>query len=159
MTSSVSSASVIEEFWKDDFAPLASAGKAILRELREDESAPDADVYRRMLSAGEGSHLSFGEKVVGHDKSIPLPDFVVREAKAMRASQRMGLFPEASLAWMSVDHKLFLWPFGDSADDICSLSIPTEAVIVSVGLTKPKKGKSHSLSIGVRHCCTQCFVL
>jgi len=41
----------------NDFHPLALAGKEILNALREDESAPDADLYRRITSSSSaGSH-------------------------------------------------------------------------------------------------------
>lgn len=47
------------EYWKDDYRPLQAAGRALQAALREDESAPDADLYRRLTSSGPGSHLYF----------------------------------------------------------------------------------------------------
>jgi nuclear pore complex protein Nup155 len=52
-------ASALDEYWKDDFAPLQAAGHAVLKALREDEDAPDADLYRRISNSGSGSHLYF----------------------------------------------------------------------------------------------------
>ncbi|KAL7580131.1 hypothetical protein ACA910_012889 [Epithemia clementina (nom. ined.)] len=49
----------MEEFWKDDYRPLRWAGKAILQALRDDEQAPDADLYRRLTESNENSHLYF----------------------------------------------------------------------------------------------------
>jgi Nup133 N terminal like len=40
----------MEAYWKDDFRPLQAAGKAVLAALRADEEAPDADLYRRIIS-------------------------------------------------------------------------------------------------------------
>ena len=50
----------MEEFWKDDYRPLRWAGKAIIQALRDDENAPDADLYRRLTQSTENSHLYFG---------------------------------------------------------------------------------------------------
>ena len=40
-----------QQFWKDDFVPLQVAGKSILQSLRQDEAAPDADLYRRITNS------------------------------------------------------------------------------------------------------------
>jgi hypothetical protein len=40
----------MEDYWKDDFVPLQAANKAVLAALRADEEAPDADLYRRIIS-------------------------------------------------------------------------------------------------------------
>lgn len=49
----------MEDFWKDDYRPLRLAGKAVLQALRDDENAPDADLYRRLTQSNENSHLYF----------------------------------------------------------------------------------------------------
>ena len=152
----------LNDFWKDDFHPLAHAGRVILKELREDESAPDGDLYRRIAGSAEGSHRFFAESgSVRHEQSVPLPEYLVTEARGVKASSRMGLFANAGLAWMVVDHKLYLWPFGNEsdtangnggryADDICRLSIPSGRPIACVELVKPKRGQS------VSHCRCRC---
>ena len=128
----------IEEYWKDDFLPLATAGKAILRELREDEAG--GDLHRRILGSGNGSHLYFpSELAFQHERSIPLPPAVASQAKSVSKSLLMGLLPDASLAWMSIDHKLYLWNF-EEEEDFIDLEMSSMQSIVSVGIAKPKKG-------------------
>lgn len=53
----------LSDFWKqDDFAPLQAAGQTIMNCLREDESSPDADLYRRIASNNPGSHYYYSDK-------------------------------------------------------------------------------------------------
>lgn len=134
-------------FWNDDFAPLQAAGQAVLKALREDEAAPDADLYRRISASGAGSHLYFagGETAatsttVKHLKSVPLPSLIAQELQTTKRHSFMGLLAEASLAWMSVDDKLFLWSFREP-DSFCSFQVPSGQSVVTVGLVPPKKGK------------------
>lgn len=136
-------------FWDDDFTPLQAAGNAILQALREDEADPDADLYRRIISSGSGSHLYYKSPgVYTHQASIPLPTFLAEQFQTTRISSLMGLLPEAGLSWMSVDDVLYLWRSdadsnSDIVDDLCSLVIPNGQCVVSVGLVKPKTGKSN----------------
>jgi hypothetical protein len=132
--------SSIEAYWKNDFLPLEAAGKVILRELREDEAG--GDLHRRIL--GSGSHLYFSSPTaLQHERSIPLPPHLANQVKTVKVSLLMGLLPEANLAWMSVDHKLFLWSC-EEEEDFLDLEITSKQCIVSVGIAKPKKGtKNH----------------
>ena len=83
--------SAIEEYWKDDFLPLATAGRAILRELREDEAG--GDLHRRILGSGNGSHLCFpSERPFQHERSTPLPPAVASQAKSVSKSLLMVFF-------------------------------------------------------------------
>jgi nuclear pore complex protein Nup155 len=135
--------STIVDYWKDDFVPLATAGKSILRELREDEAG--GDLHRRILGSGSGSHLYFNSDLAfQHERSTPLPPAVASQAKSVSKSLLMGLLPEASLAWMSVDHKLFLWNFDDQ-EDFVDLEMASRQSVVSVGIAKPKKGTTKLL--------------
>jgi hypothetical protein len=135
---SATKSSTIENYWKDDFLPLETAGKAILRELREDEAA--GDLHRRMLGSGTGSHLYFmSQAAFQHERSIPLPPHLAKQLHTVKRSLLMGILPVADLSWMSVDHKLFLWSFDDEIDFL-DLEITSKQCIVSVGIAKPKKG-------------------
>lgn len=216
-------------YWEDDFTPLQAAGKSILSALRQDESAPDADLYRRITSGSStrsssstsssssldipghryfgldettttttgssaaastigtptsGSNRGFGIGGVGggggknskgtsflnmrHDRSVPLPSYLAQQLKTTKVSTYMGLFPEADLAWMTVDDSLYLWsytrtrsnfagpstaltlvnnnqqhqyPNNDGAmEDFLSFTVPRHRPIVSVGLVPPKPG-------------------
>jgi hypothetical protein len=139
----------METYWENDFTPLQAAGKAILRELREDEAG--GDLHRRILSGG--SHLYFssssnsssngsstGIERFAHERSIPLPPHLQNEVKTVRYSLLMGLLPEANLAWMSVDDRLFLWNF-EEQENFLDLKMASGQCIVSVGIAPPKKGE------------------
>lgn len=126
----------IEQFWKDDFVPLEKAGKVILHELREDEA--EGDVHRRLVS--HGSHKYFLSKsAFQHVQSSPLPPQLEEEIKKVRHSLEMGVFSEAKLAWLVIDHKLFLWCIEDE-QDFMNVEVQSGQTIVSAGLAPPKKG-------------------
>lgn len=142
----------MQAYWQDDFAPLEAAGKAVLAALREDEAAPDADLYRRIVSSGSGSHLYFPSDTkspgatLTHSRSIPLPPYLAQQLQTTRVSSLMGLLPEADLVWMSVDEKLYIWSSKTSTvpggmEDFCSFMVPTGQSVVSAGLVRPKKGE------------------
>jgi hypothetical protein len=143
----------MEAYWQDDFKPLEAAGKAVLAALRADETASDADLYRRIISSGPGSHLYFDSKeTMVHRRTVPLPPYLQQQLKSTRMAVLMGLFPEANFVWMTVDDKLFLWSSDIASgapggmEDFCSFAVPTGQCVVSVGLVKPKKGKKWSRS-------------
>ena len=56
----------------------------------------------------------------------------------------MGLLPKAELAWLSVDDKLYLWPYTapvtKEGPSFCSFKTPTGQCIISVALVNPKAG-------------------
>ena len=55
-----------DPYLTNDFHPLSLASSEILASLRADESAPDADLYRRLISSsGVGAHRY--HVVNGHD--------------------------------------------------------------------------------------------
>ena len=162
MTNDPSAAS---SYWKDDFLPLQAAGKSILRELRGDEAAPDADLYRRITNSIMGtsggtptadttkskSHNYFPQEScslsnVSHSRSVPLPPFLGQQLEQAKVSSYMGLFPQAELSWLTVDDKLYLWSYNTSQNsmdpqDFSWFTVPSHRPIVSVGLVPPKQGK------------------
>jgi hypothetical protein len=145
-----------DEYWKDDFRPLQASGKLILKALREDESAPDADLYRRITNTSSASqrdhHYFFDDSdsskgaaalyQMEHERSVPVPPLLTNQLKTAKKQSLMGLFPEAQLAWMTVDEKLFLWSSasGSNPTDFLNFEVPSHREIVSVGLVPPKKG-------------------
>ena len=160
-----------EEYWKDDFRPLQASGKLVLQALREDEAAPDADLYRRITnvssasqrdhhyfldpssSSGDGNGTTTNSTSsaplyqMEHERSVPVPPLLTNQLKTAKKQSLMGLFPEAQLAWMTVDEKLFLWSTsagasGSNPTDFLHFQVPSSShrEIVSVGLVPPKKG-------------------
>jgi nuclear pore complex protein Nup155 len=165
--------SSLEDYWKDDFSPLQAAGQAVLSALREDEAAPDADLYRRITHSGSGSHLYFSAQSNGgsgsngasngsrsprspstgptppvvamkHIRSVPLPKFLEEKLQTTKSHSLMGLLSHAKLAWMSVDHTVYLWSFhateNANGSTFCSFAVPSGQCVVAVGLVRPKKG-------------------
>jgi hypothetical protein len=45
-----------DPYLADHFHPLQEASKAILQALRDDESSPQGDLYKRLVSGGEGRY-------------------------------------------------------------------------------------------------------
>ena len=132
--------SQLANFWQDDFAPLQAAGQAILTALRHQESASDADLYGRV--AGSGAHHYFASQRWKHTKSEPLPPLLQDALLQVQSHSLMGLLAPAGLAWMSVDHKLWLWYFSNPQGPVICFEVPGRQCVVSVGLVKPKKGES-----------------
>ena len=167
--------SSLEEYWNDDFTPLQAAGQAVLHALREDEAAPDADLYRKITHSGSGSHLYFSAQSNGgsgsggsanggalsnastgptppvvsmkHIRSVPLPKFLEEKLRTTQSHSLMGLLSHAKLAWMSVDHTVYLWSFHATetanGSTFCSFAVPSGQPVVAVGLVRPKKGTNH----------------
>ncbi|KAL3822801.1 hypothetical protein ACHAXA_005966 [Cyclostephanos tholiformis] len=59
-------ATTIDPYLADDFYPLFSASREILNALRADESAPDADLFRRLISSS--SSIPHRYHVAGGDE-------------------------------------------------------------------------------------------
>jgi hypothetical protein len=163
MTSTASNNNVVaapgrSDYWNDDFLPLQSAGKIILSILRDDETSTHGDLYRRILSTTPSSpsattavpsdstesvdHHYFSKGAWKHSQSIPLPPFLQEQLSKAKMSSMMGLFPEAELAWMTIDDCIYLWTYTRSADgEFLFFQVPSHQPIVSVGIAPPKQGK------------------
>lgn len=136
--------SQLAQFWKDDFAPLRAAGQTVDAVLREEESAPDADLYRRIATVSAGSHLYFSEGQSvrwKHVRSVAPPDYLLQELEGVQRQLLMGILAEAGLAWITVDDKLYLWHFRDGDQGmVLRFQVPDGQCIVSVGLAPPREG-------------------
>lgn len=133
----------LEDYWKDDFVPLQAAGREILQQLRNDESAADADLYRRLST---GQHLyfdtadnAFDRVQLQHVQSEPLPPLLSQALAGVKAHSFMGLLAPIHMAWMSVDETLYLWPYGH-ASGFWTYQVPSGQAIMSVGLVPPTAG-------------------
>lgn len=84
-----------------------------------------------------------------HKHSIPLPPYLQEQLPKAKVSTTMGLFPQAELAWMTIDDCIYLWAYTRSTGSVPSQSqflhfkTPTNQPIISVGLAPPKEGKLH----------------
>jgi hypothetical protein len=138
-------AAQLTSFWKDDFAPLQAAGQTVLAALREEETSADADLYRRISSPT--GHLYYPPQQHQqvslqwkHLQSDPLPDFLGEQLEGVQSHSLMGLLAPASLAWMSVDHKLYVWSLRNQQGSLSCFEVPSRQSVISVGLVKPKTG-------------------
>jgi len=159
----------LSSFWNDDFAPLKLAGKDILKTLRHDETSPNGDLYRRILSlpSSESSssassasastsaspsealpipnHHYFTDGKWAHSQSVPLPTFLQDKLAKTTLGTLMGLFPEAQLAWMTIDSTIYLWSYNSAENsnadnEFLFFVVPSKQPIVSAGLAPPKPG-------------------
>jgi hypothetical protein len=151
------------EYWKDDFVALQNAGKSISNVLRKDESCAHGDLYRLILStttsassatttstsdadSSNPNHRYFSNGAWNHVQSIPLPPYLQEQLSKAKMSTMMGLFPEAELAWMTIDDSIYLWTYTRSADsEFMHFQVPSHQPIVSVGLAPPKPGKKSNI--------------
>ena len=155
------------KYWQDDFAPLQSAGKAILQVLRQDEASPHGDLYRRILSTSTSTststtttptslsettdappnHHYFADGQWTHARSVPLPSFLQDQLSKAKISILMGLFSQANMAWMTIDDTIYLWSHAvpgstNSSDrEFLYFKVPTNQPIISAGLVRPKPGQ------------------
>lgn len=144
------------KYWQDDFAPLQSAGKAILQVLRHDEASTHGDLYRRILSTSTATgsettdappnHHYFTDGQWTHARSVPLPSFLQDQLSKAKISILMGLFSQANMAWMTIDDTIYLWSHAASGATTSSdreflyFKVPTNQPIISAGLVRPKPG-------------------
>ena len=131
-----------DPYLADHFHPLQEASKAILQALRDDESSPQGDLYKRLVSGGQGRYhaaVNGGEGGIPtaasakngganseskeaaapsnnliHSHSIPLPLPIASAMQNVKMSSSMGLFTEANLVWIACDNMLYLWRHGST---------------------------------------------
>ncbi|CAJ1953445.1 unnamed protein product [Cylindrotheca closterium] len=145
MTAGNNSVTSQSDYWNDDFLPLRNAGKSILKVLRSDETSTHGDLYRRILSttsttsntipsdADPINHHYFSDGKWKHAQSMPLPSFLQEKLAKAKQYSMMGLFPEAELAWLTIDDSIYLWTFTRSADgELLYFQVPSQQPIVSV---------------------------
>lgn len=154
MTAAKNSVTLQADYWNEDYLPLRNAGKSILKVLRSDETSTHGDLYRRILSTTAATsntipsdtdpinHNYFSDGRWKHAQSMPLPPFLQEKLAKAKQYSMMGLFPEAELAWLTIDHSIYLWTFTRSADgELLDFHVPSQQPIVSVGIAPPKQGK------------------
>ncbi|KAJ2829156.1 hypothetical protein GGI24_002207, partial [Coemansia furcata] len=85
-------------------------------------------------------------QVVAKQRLIPLHDPLFEQYDLLECRCFMGLFSEIKRAWITVDHRLFLWNCEDESD-FYSFD-EQEQIIVSVSLVRPKPGGAFLLGAG-----------
>ncbi|KAL0578729.1 hypothetical protein V5O48_003285 [Marasmius crinis-equi] len=71
-------------------------------------------------------------------KLVGIPEGLFQYYNSTSVNSHMGLIPEIERAWISIDHKLFLWDYNEGQD--ISSFVDQPYVITHVAVVKPKKG-------------------
>uniref|UniRef100_A0A8C5EGR8 Nuclear pore complex protein Nup155 n=1 Tax=Gouania willdenowi TaxID=441366 RepID=A0A8C5EGR8_GOUWI len=71
-------------------------------------------------------------------RRVPLPPELVEQFSHMQFNCMMGVFPEISRAWLTIDNDIFMWNYEDGGD-VAYFDGLIETIL-SVGLVKPKQG-------------------
>uniref|UniRef100_A0A8C1ABL2 Nuclear pore complex protein Nup155 n=1 Tax=Cyprinus carpio carpio TaxID=630221 RepID=A0A8C1ABL2_CYPCA len=133
---------------------LESSGRLIDRHLQEDRCFPDlsellnvpshnmpslsgmSDMDYPLQGPGLISVPSLPELSAIH--RVPLPPELVEQFGHMQCNCMMGVFPEISRAWLTIDNDIFMWNYEDGSD--VAYFDGLSETILSVGLVKPKPG-------------------
>ncbi|KAE8636462.1 hypothetical protein XENTR_v10003006 [Xenopus tropicalis] len=133
---------------------LEGAGRIIDRLLQEDRAYPDlsellnvpvhtcptisgvSEMDYPLQSPGLLTIPSLPE--ISAIRRVPLPPELVEQFGHMQCNCMMGVFPEISRAWLTIDSDIFMWNYEDGGD--LAYYDGLSETILSVGLVKPKAG-------------------
>ncbi|PIA16802.1 nucleoporin-domain-containing protein [Coemansia reversa NRRL 1564] len=119
--------------------PLLKAAELIEEKQQVDGKFPVISELLHASSSGEYEVAIPAEwQVVTKQRLIPLPDALFEQYDLLECRCFMGLFPDIRRAWITVDHRLFLWNYEDESDFYSFED--QEQIIVSVAMVKPKPG-------------------
>ncbi|XP_039606595.1 nuclear pore complex protein Nup155 [Polypterus senegalus] len=133
---------------------LESSGKLIDRHLQDDRCYPDLSdllavpAHNMPTLSGMNdmdyplqgpSQMTFPIlPEISTVRRVPLPPELVEQFSHMQCNCMMGVFPEISRAWLTIDSDIFMWNYEDGAD--VAYFDGLSETILSVGLVKPKEG-------------------
>ncbi|KAJ2576194.1 hypothetical protein GGH19_002380 [Coemansia sp. RSA 1807] len=119
--------------------PLEHAAQVVESKQQADRKFP---VISELLHASSSSEyegaIPAEWQVVTKQRAVALPDALFEQYDLLECRCFMGLFPEIGRAWITVDHRLFLWNYEDETDFYSFEG--QEQIIVSVALVKPRSG-------------------
>ncbi|KAJ2157947.1 hypothetical protein GGF46_004135 [Coemansia sp. RSA 552] len=119
--------------------PQARAAQLIEAKQQTDGKFPAISELLHASSSGEYEvAIPADWQVVTKQRLIPLPDALFEQYDLLECRCFMGMFPEIRRAWITVDHRLFLWNYEDESDFYSFED--QEQIIVSVALVKPRAG-------------------
>lgn len=122
--------------------PLELASQYIDHLERRDGSSPVLD---ERSYYNNGVNYNFSKEIGGlgaftpfeRQQVISIPDEILKEASKTEIKSDMGIFPEISRCWITIDNKLILWNIKDSTDYQSIDEI--KHTILKVALIKPKQ--------------------
>ncbi|XP_075040329.1 nuclear pore complex protein Nup155 [Mixophyes fleayi] len=133
---------------------LEGAGRNIDRLLQEERAYPDLSDFLNVPAhncptvsgmsemdyplQGPGLLTMPSLPELGAIRRVPLPPELVEQFGHMQCNCMMGVFPEISRAWLTIDSDIFMWNYEDGGD--VAYFDGLSETILSVGLVKPKEG-------------------
>ncbi|XP_019645345.1 PREDICTED: nuclear pore complex protein Nup155-like isoform X1 [Branchiostoma belcheri] len=133
---------------------LEAAGKQIDRNIVSDRQYGDLSDLLRVSSHGSPSMSGVSEldypalstlhpalanlPLLSPVRRVPLPPELVEQFSRMQCNCMMGVFPEISRAWLTIDSDIFVWNYEDGSD--LAYFDGLNETILSAGLVKPKPG-------------------
>ncbi|XP_066473036.1 nuclear pore complex protein Nup155 isoform X2 [Tiliqua scincoides] len=133
---------------------LESAGCIIDRQVQVDRCYPDLSVLLAVPAPGSPTVSGMSDMdyplqgpgllslpnlpEISPIRRVPLPPELVEQFGHMQCNCMMGVFPEISRAWLTIDSDIFMWNYEDGGD--LAYFDGLSETILSVGLVKPKAG-------------------
>ncbi|XP_056402290.1 nuclear pore complex protein Nup155 isoform X2 [Hyla sarda] len=133
---------------------LEAAGRVIDRLLQEERAYPDLSDFLNVPAyncptvsgMSEMDYPLQGPSLVSIPslpelsaiRRVPLPPELVEQFGRMQCNCMMGVFPEISRAWLTIDSDIFMWNY-EEGGDVAYFDGLSETIL-SVGLVKPRDG-------------------
>ncbi|NXK61143.1 NU155 protein, partial [Sylvietta virens] len=133
---------------------LEIAGRIIDRQIQDDRCYPDLSELLAVPAPGDPTVSGMSDMdyplqgpgllsipnlpEISPVRRVPLPPELVEQFGHMQCNCMMGVFPEISRAWLTIDSDIFLWNYEDGGD--LAYFDGLSETILAVGLVKPKAG-------------------
>ncbi|KAF9114226.1 hypothetical protein BGX27_011428 [Mortierella sp. AM989] len=117
-------------------ALLKLASKTVDDQLGREQKYPElSDFFNTYYSANYVAPDP-RQQILRRKRAISLPDTLFEQYNLLECRCFMGLFPEISRVWITIDHRLFLWNYADGGQYESYEEL--DQIIVNVALVKPK---------------------
>uniref|UniRef100_A0A672U7I1 Nuclear pore complex protein Nup155 n=1 Tax=Strigops habroptila TaxID=2489341 RepID=A0A672U7I1_STRHB len=133
---------------------LEIAGRIIDRQIQDDRCYPDLSELLAVPAPGSPTVSGMSDMdyplqgpgflsipnlpEISSVRRVPLPPELVEQFGHMQCNCMMGVFPEISRAWLTIDSDIFMWNYEDGGD--LAYFDGLSETILAVGLVKPKGG-------------------
>ncbi|XP_042748074.1 nuclear pore complex protein Nup155-like, partial [Lagopus leucura] len=133
---------------------LEIAGRILDRQIQDDRCYPDLSELLAVPAPGSPTVSGMTDMdyplqgpgllsipnlpEISSVRRVPLPPELVEQFGHMQCNCMMGVFPEISRAWLTIDSDIFMWNYEDGGD--LTYFDGLSETILAVGLVKPKGG-------------------
>ncbi|NWT04676.1 NU155 protein, partial [Mionectes macconnelli] len=133
---------------------LEVAGRIIDRQIQDDRCYPDLSELLAVPAPGDPTVSGMSDMdyplqgpgllsipnlpEISSVRRVPLPPELVEQFGHMQCNCMMGVFPEISRAWLTIDSDIFMWNYEDGG--ALAYFDGLSETILAVGLVKPKAG-------------------